>query len=275
MRHGNGKEISGYLYKEGKRLKGRTRRYLTLNGTQFAHHMKEGQAATWEVNINDVQVSIGERPLEFVISAGGRSLSFFAETADELESWLKGLKSASSVLEDFYTLGKVIGKGSYGEVFLGVDKLTNETCAVKIIRKNPSNRKQKKFIERERAIMTQVDHPNIVKTYDVFEGSTKLAIVSEYMGGGELFDLIIASQYFTEDVREAKSARIVASTTSGSFTLTRSLLSFRLSLYRKRGWSCNRFFWVCNIFTSTTLCTEISSPRMCYARATNFPFRSS
>jgi serine/threonine protein kinase len=199
LRHTTNKVVGGYLLKEGKRLKGRTRRYLTLSGSKFTHHVKEGQPATWEVDINDVQVSIGERPLEFVISAGGRSLSFFTETPEELEMWLKGLKSASSVLEDFYILGKVIGKGSYGEVFLGTDKITQDTCAVKIIRKNPSNRKQKKFIERERAIMTAVDHPNIVRTFDVFEGPSKLAIVSEYMGGGELFDIIIASQYFTED----------------------------------------------------------------------------
>jgi serine/threonine protein kinase len=165
LRHTTNKVVGGYLLKEGKRLKGRTRRYLTLSGSKFTHHVKEGQPATWEVDINDVQVSIGERPL----------------------------------LEDFYILGKVIGKGSYGEVFLGTDKITQDTCAVKIIRKNPSNRKQKKFIERERAIMTAVDHPNIVRTFDVFEGPSKLAIVSEYMGGGELFDIIIASQYFTED----------------------------------------------------------------------------
>jgi serine/threonine protein kinase len=199
MRHGTNKVVNGYLLKEGKRLKGRTRRYLTLNGSKFTHHVREGQPATWEVDINDVKVSIGERRLEFVISAGDRSLSFFTETAEELEMWLAGLKSASSVLEDFYTLGKVIGKGSYGEVFLGTDKITKDVCAVKIIRKNPSNRKQKKFIQRERAIMTAVDHPNIVRTFDVFEGPSKLAIVSEFMGGGELFDIIIASQYFTED----------------------------------------------------------------------------
>lgn len=199
MRHGTGKEVSGYLFKEGKRLKGRTKRFISLSGTMFSHHMKEGQPPSWEVNINDVLVSVGDRPLEFLISAGGKSLSFFAETPAELDMWLKALKSASSALEDFYILGKVIGKGSYGEVFLGTDKVSKETCAVKIIKKNPSNRKQKKFIERERAIMTQVDHPNIVKTFDVFEGPSKLAIVSEYMGGGELFDIIIASQYFTED----------------------------------------------------------------------------
>lgn len=202
MRHANKNNVSGYLLKEGKRLKGKTRRYLALNGSKISHHVKEGQPPTWEIDISDVQVSAGERDLEFILSAGGRSLSFFATTHQDLEMWLTALKTASCVLEDFYVLGKVLGKGSYGEVFLATDKVTHEKCAVKIIRKNPSNRKQKKFIERERAIMTKVDHENIVKTFDVFEGPAKLAIVSEYMEGGELFDLIIASQYFTEEVRK-------------------------------------------------------------------------
>lgn len=191
---------AGWLSKEGKRLKGRNRRYLTLEGTTFSHHIKEGATPTWQVDVNNVRISLGERPFEFLISAGGRSVAFFADTAKDFDGWVRALKSASSILEDFYTLGKQIGKGSYGEVFLGTDKATGDVCAVKIIKKNPNNRKQKKFIERERAIMTTVEHENIVRTHDVFEGPSKLAIVSEYMAGGELFDLIIASQFFTEDV---------------------------------------------------------------------------
>lgn len=191
---------AGWLSKEGKRLKGRSRRYLILEGTRLSHHVKENGVATWEVDINEVRLSLGERPLQFLISAGGRSVAFFADSHDELLSWVSALKSASSILEDFYTIGRQLGKGSYGEVFLSTDKLTGDRFAVKIIQKNPNNRKQKKFIERERAIMTTVNHPNIVRTVDVFEGPTKLAIVSEFMEGGELFDLIIASQYFTESV---------------------------------------------------------------------------
>lgn len=191
---------SGWLYKEGKRLKGRSRRFLVLDGTKLSHHVKENGTPTWQVDINEVRLSLGERPLQFLISAGGRSVAFFAESHDDLVSWVASLKSASSVLEDFYSVGRQLGKGSYGEVFLSTDKLTGERFAVKIITKNPNNRKQKKFIERERTIMTTVNHQNIVRTVDVFESPTKLAIVSEYMEGGELFDLIIASQYFTEAV---------------------------------------------------------------------------
>lgn len=191
---------AGWLSKEGKRLKGRNRRYLVLEGTKLSHHVKENTPPTWEVDINEVRLSLGERPLEFIISAGGRSVAFFAESQEDLMGWVQALKSASSVLEDFYRLGKQLGKGSYGEVFLATDKLSGKKYAAKIITKNPNNRKQKKFIERERTIMTTVQHKNIVRTLDVFDGPNKLAIVSEYMEGGELFDLIIASQYFTEEV---------------------------------------------------------------------------
>lgn len=191
---------AGWLSKEGKRLKGRSRRYLVLEGTKLSHHVKENSPATWEIDLNDVRVSIGERPLQFILSAGGRSVSFYADTQADLEGWVGALKSASSVLADFYTMGKQLGKGSYGEVYLTTDKLSGERFAVKIIKKNPNNRKQKKFMERERTIMTTVHHDNIVRTLDVFDAPDKLAIVSEYMEGGELFDLIIASQFFTEAV---------------------------------------------------------------------------
>lgn len=200
---------AGWLSKEGKRLKGRSRRYLVLEGTTLSHHIKENGGATWKVDINQVRLSLGERPLQFIISAEERSVAFFADSQNDLISWVNALKSASSVLEDFYVLGRQLGKGSYGEVFLSTDKLSGERYAVKVIHKNPNNRKQKKFIERERTIMTTVDHPNIVRTIDVFESPTKLAIVSEFMEGGELFDLIIASQYFTEAVSYLSSILVI------------------------------------------------------------------
>ena len=199
--------MNGWVLKEGKRLKSRSRRYLSLKGSLLAHHVKEQSAPTWEIDLADVRISVGERSHEFVVSAAGRSVSFFAESNNDYMKWVAALKHASSMLEDFYTIGTQIGQGSYGEVFIGVDKITKESRAIKIIKKNPNNRKQKKFIERERAIMTTVKHPHIVQTMDIFEGPTKLAIVSEYMKGGELFDLIISSQFFTEDVSSSPITR--------------------------------------------------------------------
>lgn len=190
---------AGWVSKEGKRFKGKNRRYLVLQGSTLCHHTKENTPATWQVEVTDARLSFGERPLQFVITTEDRAAAFFADTHDELLEWCYAFKYVSAILEDFYALGRQLGKGSYGEVFLATDKLSANQFAIKIIKKN-GNRKQKKFIERERTILTTVQHPNIVRTFEVFDGPVKLAIVSEYMEGGELFDLIIASQYFTEDV---------------------------------------------------------------------------
>ena len=44
-----------------------------------------------------------------------------------------------------------------------------------------------------------MDHPNIVKLYEVFQDSSYYYLVLEYMAGGELFDKIVLKETYTED----------------------------------------------------------------------------
>lgn len=192
---------AGWVSKEVRRTSVRTRRYLVLRNTLLSHYIREDGVATWEVDINDFRLTLGQLHLQFNLSFPDRTIVFFAETREDLISWVSVLKSANCVVEEFYTIGKELGKGSYGAVYSCTDKLTGVPYAVKIIRKNHRNRKQKRFIDRERAIMTTVNHPHIVRTVDIFEDDTRLVIVSEYMKGGELFAQIVDAQYFSEQVR--------------------------------------------------------------------------
>ena len=48
-----------------------------------------------------------------------------------------------------------------------------------------------------------MDHPNIVKLFDVFQDSTHWYLVLEYMTGGELFDRIVQKEHYTEDEARA------------------------------------------------------------------------
>eukprot|EP01112_Ceratiomyxa_fruticulosa_P005304 TRINITY_DN1591_c0_g1_i1.p1 TRINITY_DN1591_c0_g1~~TRINITY_DN1591_c0_g1_i1.p1 ORF type:complete len:757 (+),score=155.94 TRINITY_DN1591_c0_g1_i1:1797-4067(+) len=92
-----------------------------------------------------------------------------------------------------FILGKTLGTGATGKVKLGFHKETGFKVAVKIIAKEmlisrPSMRKK---VEREIVVMKVVDHPNVLRLYDVYETSRYLFLVLEYVEGGELFDYLV------------------------------------------------------------------------------------
>ena len=47
---------------------------------------------------------------------------------------------------------------------------------------------EKESMEVEIQVLKQLDHPNIIKLYDIFEEEKYLCLVIELMEGGELFD---------------------------------------------------------------------------------------
>eukprot|EP00834_Sanchytrium_tribonematis_P001010 NODE_21_length_42443_cov_0.822808.p21 type:complete len:245 gc:universal NODE_21_length_42443_cov_0.822808:775-1509(+) len=103
-----------------------------------------------------------------------------------------------------YRLEKTIGSGTYGKVKLAKHVTTNEKFAVKIIDKsNISTQKQIARIQREIRFLKLLQHPHIVKVYEVFESPNQIFIVMEYIQGGELFDYIVAHKRIKE-----KEARV-------------------------------------------------------------------
>jgi len=53
-------------------------------------------------------------------------------------------------------------------------------------------------LQNEIDILTQVDHPNIVKLYEVCEDEQYFYLVMELMTGGELFDTILEKEQYSE-----------------------------------------------------------------------------
>ena len=51
-------------------------------------------------------------------------------------------------------------------------------------------------------VLSQLDHPNIIRIFEYYESSNSLYVVTEYLDGGELFDKISEKENFKEE--EAK-----------------------------------------------------------------------
>lgn len=101
-----------------------------------------------------------------------------------------------SKVEDDYTLDAELGKGTYGVVYKGIHNLTGEVRAIKQIARSKI-KKYERFINEVTALKT-LDHPNIIKLFEVYEEKDNVYLVQEMWTGGELFDRIVEKQYISE-----------------------------------------------------------------------------
>ncbi|XP_022242812.1 MAP/microtubule affinity-regulating kinase 3-like isoform X4 [Limulus polyphemus] len=109
-----------------------------------------------------------------------------------------------------YRLLKTIGKGNFAKVKLAEHLPTGKEVAIKIIDKTQLNPSSLQKIYREVKIMKMLDHPNVVKLYQVIETEKTLYLVMEYASGGELFDYLVAHGRMKEKESRAKFRQIVS-----------------------------------------------------------------
>ena len=107
-------------------------------------------------------------------------------------------QSGGRSITDFYRLEGDLGQGSFATVKRATNRRTGEKVAIKIISKSQLNEEDKIGLQNEIDILTHVDHPNIVKLYEVFEDLESYSLVMELMTGGELFDTILEKEQYTE-----------------------------------------------------------------------------
>lgn len=102
----------------------------------------------------------------------------------------------SQDLEKQYTMGELLGEGAYGNVYACTCLQSGAERAVKVIPKSTDNY-QNEMVIREFEVLKELDHPNILKNYALFETETHFHIVTDWIRGGELYDLLESE--FTED----------------------------------------------------------------------------
>ena len=105
----------------------------------------------------------------------------------------------SENIQKHYKLKEVLGQGFFGNVRLATtyDENSKYQYAVKTIPKTKVAGKTQVLL-RELEILKRVDHPNIIKLYEIYEDELYIHLVMELCFSGELFDHLIAKGRFSE-----------------------------------------------------------------------------
>ncbi|TFK80522.1 Pkinase-domain-containing protein [Polyporus arcularius HHB13444] len=117
-----------------------------------------------------------------------------AQLANAYNELGKELSSQKIRVVGNYTLGKVIGEGTYGKVRMGTHRLTGTRVAIKQIPKAMSA-----ALTREIHHHRQLHHPHVTQLYEVIATESSIWLVTELCSGGELFDYLAEKGRLSED----------------------------------------------------------------------------
>lgn len=101
-------------------------------------------------------------------------------------------------LNDF-EIGRPLGTGKFGRVYLAREKRTHFIVALKVLYKSQIHKAGVEHqLRREIEIQSHLRHPNILRLYGYFYDQSRVYIVLEYAANGELFKILREREVFDE-----------------------------------------------------------------------------
>ncbi|KAI0190149.1 serine/threonine-protein kinase [Xylaria flabelliformis] len=110
-----------------------------------------------------------------------------------------------------FEIGKPLGKGKFGRVYLARHRESGYICALKMLKKEKITReKAEMHVRREIEVHSNLRHPGILGFYGWFHNSRRVFIILEYAAGGELYKILQRKTTFLKQ-RAAQYVAQVAS----------------------------------------------------------------
>lgn len=100
---------------------------------------------------------------------------------------------------NMFEIGKPLGKGKFGRVYLAKERQSGFVCALKVLHKSELQQgKVEKQVRREIEIQSNLAHPNILRLFGHFHDSKRIFLILEFAGKGELYKHLRKEQRFPE-----------------------------------------------------------------------------
>lgn len=124
-----------------------------------------------------------------------RTKTFLSKTPSDVKTLFEGIVSNANIkkVDDYYKFGPEIGKGKFGKVNIGVSIGSSEKVAIKIVSKynitTTTSKEDYTIMKWEMDIfkyLKHARHPNIITCLNIFETSSYIYYIYEYMNTGTL-----------------------------------------------------------------------------------------
>jgi len=162
--------------------------FLLMGVTQYATKLEK----VIPLEGTNVKTTIKTSNMSFEILHRKNRHQFRAPNEDECNAWTEKIQRASRLkIRDVYLFQEVLGSNIDGttQVISAKHRVRGEEVAIKIINKREYD---PRMLSNEVLILKRLDHPNVVKLYDLFETANNVYLVMEKCHGGELFEQITA-----------------------------------------------------------------------------------
>ncbi|KAG6717127.1 hypothetical protein I3842_04G082200 [Carya illinoinensis] len=123
-----------------------------------------------------------------------------------------GMKSTTST-ESRWKKGGLLGRGTFGDVYVGFNSENGEMCAIKEFRAccdDQISRACLKQLNQEINLLSQLSHPNICQYYGSELSEETLSVYMEYVSGGSIHKLLEEYGSFREPVIQNFTRQIIS-----------------------------------------------------------------
>ncbi len=110
----------------------------------------------------------------------------------------------------FYKYGRIIGRGAFGKVNIGLNILTGRIVAIKSFNKKTIlTENSKRKILYETNLMRNLCHPSVTKILETFESEQYILIIMEYISGGNLQNFVKKRRKLSEKIAKILFRQII------------------------------------------------------------------
>lgn len=100
-----------------------------------------------------------------------------------------------------FEIGRRLGRGQFGKVYLAREKSSNMIVALKVLEKEQLSREGIEHqLRAEIEIQANLRHPNILRLYNWFHDDTRVYLILEYAANGETYERLRQGNHFSENI---------------------------------------------------------------------------